>query len=266
MAHGFAAQRDFGLDPFAQELVSAGTAVFRFDYRGFANSEGLPRHWVSPRRHVQDWHSALSYVRGLAQVDTRRIGLWGTSFSGGHVLVVAAQDRRIRAVSSLVPFVSGLSALGTMSPGQILRLSLAGLRDVIQTLSGGPPYRLPVIGKPGDVALLSTAECEPGFWALVPENSPWENATPARIALTVAMYSPMRFAREIACPVLVVAGTQDSLIPLRAVQRTADRIPDCRLEILECNHFEPYQGEWLKETLALQRNFFNSELGLGARE
>jgi len=262
MGHGFAAQRDFGLEPFARNLVEAGAAVFRFDHRGFARSEGLPRQWVSPRRHLQDWHCALSHVRQLAQVDSRRIGLWGTSFSGGHVLVVAAQDRRVRAVSSQVPFVSGVSALRNMSLGQILRLSLAGLRDLFQSISGGPAYRLPVIGKPGEAALLNTAECEPGFWALVPEDSAWENATPARIALTVAMYSPMRFAGDIACPVLMVAGSQDSLIPLRAVQRTADKIPDCRLEILECNHFAPYQGEWLRDTLDLQRNFFHTELGL----
>lgn len=264
MAHGFAAQRDFRLDQFARRFVEAGAAVFLFDYRGFGDSEGLPRQLVSPRRHLQDWHAALSHVRGLPQVDSRRLALWGTSFSGGHVMVVAAQDRRIAAVCAQVPFVSGTSALGQLPLKQIVRLSLAGLRDVFQSLGGGPAFRLPVVGLPGELAMMNTPECLPGYMALVPEGSAWENATPARIALSVPLYAPARHASQIACPVLVVAGARDSLIPQRAVRRTAARIPDCRLEMLECNHFQPYEGEWFQRTVELQCEFMRQHLALPA--
>jgi len=264
MAHGFAAQRDFRLEQFARRFVEAGAAVFLFDYRGFGDSEGLPRQLVSPRRHLQDWHAALSHVRGLPQVDPRRLALWGTSFSGGHVMVVAARDRRVAAVCAQVPFVSGISALGQLPLRQIARLSLAGLRDAAQSLSGGPAFRLPVVGLPDELAMMNTPECLPGYMAMVPQDTAWENATPARIALAVPLYAPMRHASQIACPVLVVAGARDSLIPLQAVRRTAARIPDCRLEVLECNHFQPYEGEWFRTAVGIQCEFLRQHLALTA--
>ncbi len=62
-AHGIAGQKDMGLEPFAETFASKGMAVLLFDYRNFGGSEGEPRNWVSPRRHLQDWDAALDYVR-----------------------------------------------------------------------------------------------------------------------------------------------------------------------------------------------------------
>ena len=62
-AHGIAGQKDMGLEPFAELFASKGMAVLLFDYRNFGGSEGEPRNWVSPKRHLQDWDAALDYVR-----------------------------------------------------------------------------------------------------------------------------------------------------------------------------------------------------------
>ena len=62
-AHGIAGQKDMGLEPFAETFASKGLAVLLFDYRNFGGSEGEPRNWVSPKRHLQDWDAALDYVR-----------------------------------------------------------------------------------------------------------------------------------------------------------------------------------------------------------
>ena len=98
MAHGFGAQRDFGLPPFAERFAQRGMAVFLFDYRGFGASEGEPRNLVNPWRHLRDWKAAVAYVRKLAQVDGGRVALWGSSYSGGHVMVTAARDGGIAAI------------------------------------------------------------------------------------------------------------------------------------------------------------------------
>ena len=63
MAHGIAGQKDMGLQPFAEAFARAGLAVLLFDYRCFGGSDGEPRNWVSPARHLQDWTAALEYVR-----------------------------------------------------------------------------------------------------------------------------------------------------------------------------------------------------------
>ena len=62
-AHGIAGQKDMGLEPFAEFFATKGMAVLLFDYRNFGGSEGEPRNWVSPNRHLQDWASALDYIR-----------------------------------------------------------------------------------------------------------------------------------------------------------------------------------------------------------
>lgn len=260
MAHGFAAQRDFALEPFARALVSSGMAVFRFDYRGFGDSDGLPRHLVSPRRHIQDFHAALAHVRSLDQVDKQRLGLWGTSFSGGHVLVVAAQDQRIKAVSSMVPFVNGPASLRRFPVGELLKLTWAGIRDWLQVASGGPAYHLPVVGRPGELAMMNTRESYEGYLGMMPEGSAWRNETPARIALAAGFYMPSRFASRVNCPTLMVAGKKDSLVPLENIRKTAGNMPSCDLEILECGHFDPYQGELMEKVSRMQAHFMAGEL------
>lgn len=260
MAHGFGAQRDFALQSFARALVEAGMAVFVFDYRGFGDSDGLPRHWVSPRRHIQDYHAALSHVRSLDEIDNQRIGLWGTSFSGGHVLVVAAQDQRIKAVSSMVPFVNGPASLRRMPIPELLKLTWAGIRDWLQVISGGPSYLLPIVGKPGELSMMNTRDSYRGYLDMIPQGSAWRNETPARIALSAGFYMPSRFASQVNCPTLVVAGKKDSLVPLESIRKTAGDIPSCDLEVLDCGHFEPYQGEMLEKVSQIQAHFMAGEL------
>ena len=92
MAHGLGVQKDFGLDAYGQKFSQAGFAAFVFDYRTFGGSTGEPRHLVSPKRHLQDWQSAVEFVRTnlTNKVDKDKVILWGSSFGGGHALVTAA--------------------------------------------------------------------------------------------------------------------------------------------------------------------------------
>lgn len=111
MAHGFGALRDWGLTPFADRFVQAGFAVVRFDYRGFGRSGGQPRRVVDGPAHVDDWVSVIDAVAARPDVDGSRLGIWGSSYSGGQVLVAASRRPQVvKAVSSQVPFVHGLSS------------------------------------------------------------------------------------------------------------------------------------------------------------
>ena len=260
MAHGFGAERTFGLPAFAERFVAAGIAVYLFDYRGFGASGGYPRQLVHPWRHLQDWRNALAYVRGLEQVDSARIALWGSSFSGGHVTVTAARDRGVAAVVAQVPFVSGISTLAAQSPFDVMRLSWAGLRDLVRLLTFRAPYRIGLVGRPGDVAVMTTPECYDGYMALVPEQSRWENTTPALSGLLLPLYNPGSYAADIRCPMLIVAGRNDSLIPIAAVRKMAGRVPDCQLEEFDCNHFEPYRDGWFERNVELQSAFLQRHL------
>lgn len=65
---GMGAQKDMGLSFYAEAFASGGLAAFVFDYRSFGGSDGEPRQWVSPSRHVQvsTWYApALSVIHCL---------------------------------------------------------------------------------------------------------------------------------------------------------------------------------------------------------
>jgi fermentation-respiration switch protein FrsA (DUF1100 family) len=107
MAHGFSCVKEMFLDAYAQTFAAAGLGVVVYDNRNFGDSDGTPREEVDPWGQIRDYRHAISYACSLPELDGSRIGIWGTSYSGGHVLAVGAIDKRVRCVVSQVPVVSG---------------------------------------------------------------------------------------------------------------------------------------------------------------
>ena len=107
MCHGFAAVKEHRLERFARAFAEAGFIVLVHDHRNFGESEGTPRQDIDPWAQIADWRRAISYLETNPEVDPDRIGIWGSSFSGGHALVLAATDRRVKCVVSQVPTISG---------------------------------------------------------------------------------------------------------------------------------------------------------------
>ncbi|MBV8704162.1 MAG: alpha/beta fold hydrolase, partial [Acetobacteraceae bacterium] len=107
MAHGFSAVKEMYLDRFAEAFAAAGLAALVFDNRCFGASDGTPRQEIDPWRQVRDYRDAISFAETLGETDGDRIGVWGSSYSGGHVLVLGAIDRRVKCVVSQVPLISG---------------------------------------------------------------------------------------------------------------------------------------------------------------
>src|SRR5436853_3311466 len=105
MAHGFSAVKEMYLDSFAEAFAQAGLNVLVFDNRNFGASDGEPRQEIDPVAQVRDYRHAITWACGLPEVDPLRIGVWGSSYSGGHVLAVAATDRRVKTAVSQVPLV-----------------------------------------------------------------------------------------------------------------------------------------------------------------
>ena len=107
MAHGYAGIREHGIARFAEAFAAAGFVVLLHDHRTFGVSDGEPRQDVDPWRQIADWRRAISYLESRAEVDASRIGIWGTSYAGGHALVLGATDRRVACVVAQVPTISG---------------------------------------------------------------------------------------------------------------------------------------------------------------
>ncbi|MDQ0337410.1 fermentation-respiration switch protein FrsA (DUF1100 family) [Caldalkalibacillus uzonensis] len=91
---------------FARYLTAAGYVCLGFDYRGFAQSEGIPGRVVLDEQ-VEDIINAVTYLRAQPQVDPERIGLIGWGMGAANVIRVAAQDQRVKAVAALNGFYHG---------------------------------------------------------------------------------------------------------------------------------------------------------------
>ena len=216
MAPGFASTRDTGgLVAYAQGFATAGVDVVLFDYRGFAASGGSPRQLVSASRQRQDYHAAIAAARRLPGVDPERIVLWGISNSGGHVVRVAAEDRRVAAVVSVTPAVDGVAVVAQLARNagvlHLFRITAHGLRDALRGLTRRPPHLVPVMGEPGSRAIIAKHGAEQDYTPLTGPS--WRNEVCARIALEVAFNRPIRFVSRVLCPLLIQAGTVDSITP-----------------------------------------------------
>ncbi|MGM0452571.1 MAG: alpha/beta hydrolase [Thermodesulfobacteriota bacterium] len=260
MAHGFGAERTFGLPAFAQRFAENGLAVMLFDYRNFGDSDGEPRNLVDAGRHLADWQAALAHVKTLEAVNPDKIGLWGSSFSGGHVIVTAAREKGVSAIVAQVPFVDSISTLGKLGVGFLLRTIPHALREIGRLLTFRRPHYIRIVGTPEEFAVLNTPESYPGYTAMIPADTDWENRCPARILLTFAAYRPIGWAKSVNCPALLMAGEQDSLIDIGAVKKTADAMPHARLIQYPFGHFDIYTGNAFENAVSEQTDFLLQHL------
>ena len=258
MAHGFSATRDDALPAYAEAFADAGFAVVLFDYRHFGRSGGQPRQLLDIGRQQDDYRAVIHWARRADGIDPDRIALWGSSFSGGHVLAVAAGDSRIAAVISQAPFTDSVAAIRAMPVRNILRASLAAVRDQLGALVGRPPRYVPAVGEPGSFAAMTAPEAKPGFDAIVGSESLWRNEVAARIVLHLSLYRPGRLASRIAVPVLFCVCGADATTPPGPSLEAARRSPRGELRRYPYGHFAIYHDPQVK---ADQVEFLRRVLG-----
>lgn len=259
MAHGFAGERKFILPQFAAAFANAGYAVVLFDYRGFGGSTGKPRELVSPSNHLEDWRAVLAQVKKRKDIDLKKIVLWGTSLSGGHVLVTAAREKGVCAVIAQVPHVDGLAS-GLLYPKHLLpQAMLTATKDLAGSKIGRDPIRIPVVASSG-VRCLAGADCYSGYMSMVQAGSSWTGWVPARILLTISQYRPIKEVHKIKCPVLMVAAAQDSLIPIESTRIASQKIKQVDYVEWPMGHFDPYSGAWFNENIKTQLAFLKTQL------
>ncbi len=264
MAHGFSATRELRLDAYAERFCAAGIGALVFDYRHFGASAGQPRQLLDISKQHQDYRAAVGYARALAWVDPGLVALFGTSFSGGHVLSVAAKDGRIAAVVAQCPFTDGLASLPKMGPVNIAKATFAGLRDQLGALGSRRTHYIPAVGPPGSFAVMTTPDAQPGFEALLPPDTLWENRVAARVALRVAGYRPGRSAARLACPVLFCVCDGDTVAPAEATVKFAQAAPGAEIRRYPVGHFEIYLGDAWERAVADQTEFLVGHLSSGA--
>ncbi len=118
MAGGWCYVKEIMMPHYADFFVKAGFATILFDYRNFGGSDGMPRQHLDPSMQIEDYKNAISFAETLPEVDNNRIGIWGISYSGGHVLTVGATDPRVKCIVSVIAVVDGLVTMQRLHPAQ----------------------------------------------------------------------------------------------------------------------------------------------------
>jgi uncharacterized protein len=260
MCHGFSATKEMHLEGFARTFQQAGMNVLVYDNRNLGDSAGTPRGEIDPIQQIRDFRDAITHVQSRDDVDSERIGIWGSSYSGGHVLVVAAMDRRVKCVVSQVPLVAGLA-----NARRLVRSDhWAGLRagfaaDRAARLAGSPPMTLPVVSQEGGPCALPTDDSLTFFTTLPPENlGRWRNEITLRSMEMFTEYEPGDYIARIApTPLMIVIGNQDHLTPADLTLKAYEEaLEPKKLLILECGHFDAYVGEAFKISALAQCEWF----------
>ncbi|KAH6683866.1 Alpha/Beta hydrolase protein [Halenospora varia] len=266
IANGFTGTKEAFLDDFAERFQAAGYAALVYDNRNWGESEGSPRNESDPVAQTRDYLAAFDYAASLPEVDPARIVYWGSSLAGGNVICAAAVDKRIRAVISQVPFVSGEMldmAMGPKKQGFMLT-------DRSQLAKGGSSHMIAVI--PDSIeevengttqAVLGTPDVFPFLAELDRRNVKWEKYATMQSLFYMQSHEPKAFIGRISpTPLLMVVGEQDLCCPTRMqLAMYAQALEPKKLHVLRGEgHFGPYYGSGFEANIKIQLDFLKEVL------
>ena len=264
MAHGFSAVKEMYLDRFAEAFAAAGFAAIVFDNRNFGASDGEPRYEIDPWQQVRDYRDAITWAETLDETDATRIGIWGSSYSGGHVMVVGALDRRVKCVVAQVPLASGHRNARRLIRSDVLAGVQAMFDDDRRArMKGEKPAMIPVVAEdPAAPSALPTPDSWTWFTETGKSRAPsWHNEVTLRSVEMFTEYEPISYAKYVSpTPMMIVVALGDVLtVSDLALEAYEEALAPKRLVTLSGGHFNAYTGdfeassgpavEWFKQHL-----------------
>ena len=255
MAHGLGAVRTMRLDAFAERYCAAGYACLVFDYRHFGDSEGEPRQLLSIGKQLEDWRNAVEFARQDARVDGSRVIVWGSSFSGGHVMKTAATVPGIAGVMSQCPFTNGIASTLALHPLSSVKVTALAAMDLLSAPFRKTPVMVDLAGKPGEAALMTAHDALTGYNAIKPADIHITEYVSARFGFAITRYFPGLSAKKLNCPALVIACLKDTVAPVKPTLKYAKQIPQGTLVELDTGHFDIYVGDWFEKVVGIQTDW-----------
>ncbi|TNC10500.1 alpha/beta hydrolase [Methylobacterium terricola] len=263
MAHGLSGVKEQYLDRYAEVFAAAGLGVLVYDHANFGASDGWPRQEADPVLQRRGYRDAISFAQSVSWIDPARIGLWGTSYSGGHVLEVAALDRRVRCVVSQVPTISGYRSALRRTRADLVPALLARFdADRAARFRGEEPAILPAVSDdPNEGCAMGGSDAYTFFTQTQDFAPAWRNALTLRSAELARENEPgIHIARISPTPLLMIVADQDRLtatdLCLEAYQQA---LPPKHLVMIAGGHFDPYV-RLFEETSTAARDWFRAHL------
>jgi hypothetical protein len=271
MAGGWCYVKELRQPQYAADFVRRGFAALIFDYRRMGASDGEPRQHIEPADQVEDYKNAITFVSNLPEIDAARIGIWGISYSGGHVLIVGATDPRVKSVVSNVPVIDGYQTMWRMHGSVRFRMlkSLIAEERMKRTASGSHSY-MPMSGTPtgpnDELSVWPDDDVRKVFEELKATQAPrHEHRNTIASTERLMEYDASVFApRLINVPTMMIVADQDDITMWDQEIAAFDAIPSPRKELVvipSTSHMTLYSdvtalefaaraaGSWFSRTL-----------------
>ncbi|MCR8842498.1 dienelactone hydrolase family protein [Paenibacillus sp. SC116] len=219
---------------FAQE----GFCAFTFDYRHLGESGSLPRQIVSISGQQEDFLSAIRFIREHPSVDERRLGLWGSSLGGGHVISVASKAPEIKVVIAQIPY-NGFPKKSGHSWWQRLKLLRLIREDEKRAKKGIQPLYIPVVGHTGELAVMVGSDASRTIAGM--QSKTWRNEVAPRVIMEMAKYKPSSSARNVKASVMICYGEYDKETQGPQTKELIESLPKVEVKAYPVTHFEFYE-------------------------
>jgi uncharacterized protein len=253
LCQGFTGIRSLILPDYARVFADAGFVALTFDYRGWARSEG-PKWRLIPLEQVDDIRNAITFLQAQTQVDPERIGLWGTSYGGGHAPYTAGVDLRVKAVVGQVGYDAAerlfLSCRTYAERLDLMRKLEEDRQRRVLEGAGERVSPLEMLRDPQTRAFMEQAMKN----APVPRMADlsWETIEKG------LEYRPIDVVDRISPrPLLLVGARDDGPCPIEGFEKLYElaREPK-KLVVLPITHYEIYSGKWFEESSRLACDWF----------
>lgn len=253
---GFAGVKEIFLyQRYPHVFATAGFAVLVYDHINCGTSDGDPRQELDPVKQQRGYRDAITFLRSREDVDGDRIGIWGTSYSGGHVLAVAAADRRVRCVVSQAMTISGHgNLLRRYSPSGYEDLRGQWAVDRQARACGEPAQMMPAFASES-VSTMYMQEIEPKYRAH------WRNEITVRSLEMYDEYEPAAFIDRISpTPLLMIVASADNITPSEDALAAYNRALEPKSLVVVPGHHHSVYREQFDLTSGVARAWFAKHL------
>lgn len=242
LCHGYSGIRPLILPDYVKVFVAAGYPCLTFDYRGFNGSEG-PKWRIQALEQIEDIRNAITFLEHQAEVDANRIGIWGTSNGGAHIIYTAGVDARVKCAVGQVGYADGrrlLMDIRTPSEREALLKLLAEDRKqrVLTGKGSGAPTAELLAGPQTREFFKEGLEAMPELYCEIP----WEPAEATR------EYRPLDVVHNIAPRALLLIGAEnDDLCRVDGYKAAYDKAGQPKKWVqYPIGHYGIYTPEWVE--------------------
>lgn len=245
-----------------EPFTAAGLAIFVYDHRGTGYSDGEPRQEFDPWKQCRDLRDIITHLGFRDDIDSTRLALWGVSIGGANSMFVAAMDRRVSAVVSIIPPVSGWSARTLQPADTLAELEALIPVDRRNRMAGKPAATIRLHGEPtpGDPVMFSDHEGIEFVTKMIHHLPSFKNEITISTLDFLFEMEVTAYAERIAQPLLMILASEDSVAPVQEARDMFERMPQPK-ELIEypgqhyeilSNHFPEIIARstaWLAQTL-----------------